>query len=165
MEKILNPNCSEVAVRLPLEAAIEDKNDILLKLEKTNLDEETKNKLCRILDASIYEEDGWSWLTDSLDPGIVLDDMLSGLGEWSTRKPDDIPELKFTGDDGGGGGDYDYVEKVYDIARMVAAGHLTREQAEYLDNILWENGSEKAERVDLEIERCWGCEADAKPKL
>jgi hypothetical protein len=155
---ILQPNCSEVIFHLPIEDRIKNLEELIKSIKNSEMKAEHKKTLCNISDDWIYEREPWSFDTSCISEGEMLESITSALGDWDVDSPDEIPMVLW-GEGGGGGGNYDLIEAIYNIARMVAAGHLSEKQAFYLDALLH---VDKNERVNVEINRSWGRKRDTE---
>jgi len=129
---ILNPNCSSVTVRLPDIGEIIKTDELEKLLNRSNIKPEDKKAIAKRMKSSIYDDNSSEFVTDSLCTNEVLEDFICHLDHWTKEDVDSIsgiPDMYF----GECSGDGEYVEDVWRIARLYKYGHLTKEQAQFLD--------------------------------
>ncbi len=126
MNEILNPSCSEIVWRL-------------------NIDKSTKEK---IIDELEENEGGTCGTQTDGFPNSCLDDIIT-LFEEAKENGKDINkvELEYV-DNCGGGGNWDFVENCFEIAKVYLEGRISREKADKLEEDYWNKGDE----MDMELE-------------
>lgn len=128
MNKMLNPNCSEIVWRL-------------------NIKRSGKNEYST--DTSTYPNDSLNIMIDLLEEakGNIKGET-KDLRKKIVKALEGIKdvEIEFV-DNSGGGGHWDTVEKTFKIAKACVQGKITREKAEELDKKCWDNDGFDVDKV------------------
>ena len=125
---ILNPNCSTIVCALPTYSSIKAAEKMLADIYKSDMDQKVKDDLKDVL----YE---WSYdnrqevCTESYPDGTleVFIDSAQDLKN-HIKNIKDFPEPRYV-DNLGGGGHWELVEQVWIIAKLVAFGKITMDEA------------------------------------
>lgn len=112
---LLNPSCSVIVCRIPL-------------YKKNKFEYSDNEEFC----------------TDSYPNGTIdcFISIVKEMKEKGLKKMSEIPELDYV-DNEGGGGNWDYIEKAWQIAILYGSGEINEEQAMKMDDDLWNDESEK----------------------
>ncbi len=128
MDKILNPSCSEIVWRL-------------------NIDKSTKQKIMDELEGNDGETNETG--TDTF-PNDCLNDMIMFLEEAKENGKDiNNVEVEYV-DSPGGGGNWDFVESCFEIAKAHIKKKITSEEARKLEEDCW---NDEIEDLELEINK------------
>ena len=129
MNEILNPSCSEIIWRL-------------------NIDKSTKEKIIDELEGN--EGGTCGTQTDSF-PNSCLTDIIILLEEAKEIGKDiNNVEIEYV-DNSGGGGNWDFVEDCFKIAKAYIKGKISRKKADELEEKIW-NGDDID--IELELNKC-----------
>ncbi len=123
--EILNPSCSEIVWRL-------------------NIDKSTKEKIIDELGGNDGETSKTQ--TDNF-PNDCLADIIMLLREAKEDGKDiNNVEIEYV-DNSGGGGNWDFVEDCFEIAKAYLKGKISRKEADKLEEDIWNR-----EETDIELE-------------
>ena len=148
---MLNPNCSTIVCKLPSTSNYKTAEALALKIDASNLDNKIKEKTKGILIEWSYdcqgEVDTASYPNYGIDWFLERADALKKI----FKKWKEFPEILCV-DNCGGGGNWDYIESSWRIAKLYAVGKFTKDEAMKFDKKLWEFGQDPV--LTNECEKC-----------
>jgi hypothetical protein len=136
INKRINPNCSEIIAKLPSYERMLEVRGARDEIRKFDITKKTRKLIEYLLDQHLYDET-ISIQTDSHPKG-AREEMQWVAENFIEHKVllNDIPPLLFVENDGGGG-NWDAVERSWDLAKLTAIGALTEEEVKEWDDVIW----------------------------